>query len=146
VAPYAQFIIASSEYLHLSYMQNRVFESLNSLNDLSTGEIARRFASLSLERRKNRTETAITVVVYDTWKTTPFLNGSAVQCDSLVGLLNTDAEMATIHYYDWLDNPGLFHKGAEEGVTVFYQPPEFGRLQKKKHRSGWEGWSVTSEE
>jgi hypothetical protein len=146
LAPYTQFIIASPEYLHLSYMQNRLFESLNSLNDLSTAEIARRFASLSFERLKKQTETAITVVVYDTRKITPFLNGTAAQCDSLVGLLNTDAEMATIHYYDWLDIPGLFRKGAEEGVTVFYQPPEFGRMQKKKHHSGWEGWSVSSEE
>jgi hypothetical protein len=146
LAPYARHIIASPEYLHLSYMRSRLFESLDSLNNVSTAEIARQFARESFERLKNQTETAITVVVYDTRQVQPFLNSSTTECDSLVKLLDTGDRMATLHYFDWLDDSALFHNGADRGVTVFYRPPEFGRLAKKKSHSGWEAWGVKSSE
>ena len=144
LAPYAQYIVASPEYLHLSYMRNPLFESLDSLNGLSTADIARRFAAESFERLKGQTETAITVAVYDSHKIAPFLAGASAQCDSLVKLLENRTEVVMMHYYDWLENPGLFHKGADDGVTVFYRPPEFGRMRDKKYHSGWEAWRVES--
>jgi hypothetical protein len=146
LAPYAQYIIASPEYLHLSYMNNRLFESLDSLDRMSTADIARRFAKLSFERLEKNTETAITVVLYDTRKVGPFLNGTRSQCDSLLNLLRTGDEPAVIQYYDWMDNVGLYRKGVDDGVTVFYRPPEFGRMQNKKHHSGWEAWRVNGSE
>ncbi len=142
LSPYAQYIIASPEYLHLSYMRNRLLDSLERLDRMSTADIARQFASRSFERLKQETETAITVVVYDTHKAASFLQGSAAQCDSLLTLLQSDTNPVTIHYYDWLENSALFRQGADDGVTVLYRPPEFGRMRQKSHHSGWEAWGL----
>jgi len=142
LAPYADYIIASPENLHLSHMRSNLFESLGSLGDLSTFEIARRFGGDSFERLKRETQTAITIVVYDTRKTERFLGGASIQCDSLLSLLHTDNELATMWYYDWGENPDLVQDGLGQGVTVYYRPPQFGRLKGKKEHSGWQAWQV----
>jgi hypothetical protein len=49
---------------------------------------------------------------------------------------------ASVEHCDCAEDPAYAVPGMNEGITVLYRPPNFGRLQHKGSHSGWECWRL----
>jgi hypothetical protein len=136
LSPYADFLIASPEDLHLSYIDTRYFESLDTLNQTDF-KFAENLADTAFKNLEKRTETVITIALYNINAVQRFLKDVDGKYESLVSRLQ-QKNISEIEYIDLNDEPGLFPGNPSEGVKVFYRPPKFGINKDKKSHSGWE--------
>ena len=136
LSPYSDFIIASPEDLHLSYIDTKYFENLDTLNQ-STFQFARSFAKTAFENLINRTQTVTTIVLYDTKKTFSFLNSIREKYTSLL-FSSEQKERSGLEYVDLNEEPSFYSGNYSNGVTIFYRPSKFGVDKNKTSHSGWE--------
>ncbi len=136
LSPYSDFIIASPEDLHLSYMDTKYFENLDTLKQ-SAFQFAKIFAKTAFENLINRTQTVTTIVLYDTKKTFSFLNSIREKYASLSPSLQQNA-VSKIQYFDLSEKPSFYSGNYSNGVTIFYRPSKFGVNKDKTSHSGWE--------
>ncbi len=143
LAPYARFLIASPENLHLSYFDLHPLEHLEiGLQNTDIGAFAKAFAQNAFDTLSANVETTITVAVYDADRTKPFLRNAGAAYErtmkTIATLTNVPPE--SIAHCDCGDNAAYASKGINDGVLIFYRPPEFGRAKDITTHSGWECW------
>ena len=129
LTPYTKFIIASPENLHLSQMNSLSLKNLESGNyDLSS--FAYSFAENAFNALKKNTLTVITISIYDTEETSSYVKSVLNYPDKFQNESSPDnCDCAEINSYK--------RNNMENGVTVFYNPPMFGKNKNKKTHSGW---------
>jgi hypothetical protein len=142
LAPYARYVVASPDNLHLSYFDIGPLERLDlALREGDVSGFANAFAHNAFERLTEDIQTAVTVVVYDVDRVGRFLHSvDSIDDHTLRALRGTTA--ASIEYFDCADDPAYALPGTAEGITVLYRPSRFGRLKDKESHSGWECWRL----
>jgi len=142
LAPYARYVIASPDNLHLSYFDLRPLERLDiGLREEDVSAFAYAFAHHAFDRLAEDTQTAVTVVVYDVDRVEGFLRSVDRSYDHALTIL-AGRNPASIEHCDCADDPAYALPGMNEGTTVLYRPSRFGRLQNKENHSGWECWRL----
>jgi hypothetical protein len=140
LAPYARYVIASPENLHLSYFDLRPFESLDiALQDGDLPVFARQFARQAFDRLTEDVLTAVTVAVYDVERVREYLQSVENVYDSTLITLQGEPP-ALLEHGDCAEDSIYALPGMSEGVEIFYRPPLFGRWKLKQSHSGWECW------
>jgi hypothetical protein len=140
LAPYAQYIIASPDNLHLSYFDLQPLERLDlSLQEGDVPAFAKRFALHAFDRLTENIQTAVTVAVYDVDRVWGYLNSVDSVYDHTLTILNGRTP-GSFEHCDCADIPVYVLPTINEGVDVFYRPPRFGRSKHKQNHSGWECW------
>ena len=138
LGPYARYIIASPDNLHLSYFDDQPLERLDiGRQDGDVAEFATSFARHSFDRLKTELQTAVTVAVYDVDRVQGYLNSvESVYADALRAL---DSEKpAFAEHYDCAEDAAYSLPRMSEGVEVLFRPARFGREKNKQSHSGWE--------
>jgi hypothetical protein len=142
LAPYARYVVASPDNLHLSYFDLRSFERLDiGLEEEGMSAFANAFARDAFDRLAEDTQTAVTVVVYDAGEVRGFLHSVDSIYDHTLTAVK-DKTSASIGHCDCAEDPAYQVPGMNEGVTVLYRPSHFGRLKYKESHSGWECWKI----
>jgi hypothetical protein len=138
LAPYARYVVASPDNLHLSYFDLRPFERLDiGLREGDVSAFAKAFARDAFDTLTADTQTAVSVVVYDVDRVLGFVRSAdSVYDRSLVEM--SGKTPTSIERCDCAEDPAYALPGMSEGLTVLYRAPRFGRLQRKESHSGWE--------
>jgi hypothetical protein len=143
LGPYARYIIASPDNLHLSYFDLHSLERLDlSLQDGDVPAFARKFAHQSFERLTKDIQTAVSVAVFDVDRVQDFLHSVRGAYDHTLRAMEgeTQSSTAAIERCDCADIPAYALPTVNEGVEVLYRPARFGRSKNKQNHSGWECW------
>ena len=143
LGPFARYIIASPDNLHLSYFDLHALERLD-LN-LQGGDVpafAKKFAHQSFDRLTKDIQTAVSVAVFDVDRVQGFLHSVRMTYDRTLTALEggTQSSAADIERCDCADIPAYALPTLNEGVEVLYRPARFGRSKNKQSHSGWECW------
>ncbi len=140
LSPFARYIIASPENLHLSYFDLQPFERLDiGLRDGDVSAFAQEFARHVFDLLTTEIQTSVTVAVYDVNRVQGYLNFVDSVYDHALTTLKGQTP-ASLEHCDCAENPAYMLPGMSEGVDVFYHPPRFGRSKYKQNHSGWECW------
>ncbi len=141
LAPYARTIVASPGDLHLSYLDQRPLERLEEgLEDRDIPAFANDYARQAFDRLAGDVQTVVTVTVYDMERIRAYVN-------SVEGVYQQTLNAATRHgpsafeHRDCAEDSAYAMPGMNDGVTVFFRPPRFGRAKNKTSHSGWECWT-----
>ena len=141
LAPYARFIIASPENLHLSYFDLGPLATLDiGPGDGDVAAFADRFAHHAFDRLVGEVQTAVSVVVYDVNATNAFRTSVAGDYDRALAMAN--GMPASVDHCDCADDSTFVRPAMNKGLTVLYRAPRFGRMKNEKRHSGWECWHV----
>jgi hypothetical protein len=142
LAPYARYVVASPDNLHLSYFDLRPLEHLDiGLRQADVSEFANTFAHHAFDTLTEDLQTAVTVVVYDVDGVRRFLSSVDSIYDRALTAMQENPP-ASIEHCDCAEDPAYALPGMNEGVTVLYRPSRFGRLKDKERHSGWECWRL----
>jgi len=140
IAPYARYIIASPENLHLSYFDLQPFKRLDiGLQDGDLSSFAKEFAHQAFDRLTEEVQTAVTVAVYDVDRLREYLQSVQSVYDSALTALQGEPP-ASLEHCDCAEDSAYALPGMNAGLEIFYRPPLFGRLKHKPSHSGWECW------
>jgi len=132
LGPFANYIIASPDNLHLSFLDLHPLEHLDlySKNDVSA--FAKKFARNAFDRLTQNVQTAVSVAVYDVERVQEYVR--SVQ-------INDDRTVTAINHCDCADLPEYAQPTMTQGVDVLYRSARFGRSAQKQSHSGWECWN-----
>lgn len=145
LAPYASYIMASPEYLHLSYISSEHLKKLpqaGQTEDLHS--YLKSFAEAAFTRLKEDTRTMITIAIYDADRVKDFLNMYKYAKAAERNI--QDETGSTPRITPALDAAGCIDcsreasfdsKAAKQGIDLFYNPPQFGKYKGKLTHSGW---------
>jgi hypothetical protein len=138
LAPFARFIVASPENLHLSYFDIQPLERLDiAYRDRDASVFAKEFAHHAFDRLAEDVQTAVAVAVYDVERVRGYLDVVDNVYDHTLTTLKGQPP-GSIDHCDCAEVPAYVLPGMSEGVDVFYRQPRFGRLKHKQNHSGWE--------
>lgn len=143
LGPFARYIIASPENLHLSYFDLHSLERLDlGLRDGGMPAFAEQFARQAFDRLTGEIQTAVSVAVYDVDRVQGFLHAVDKVYDHTLRALyeETPTSMSVIERCDCADLPAYMLPTMNDGVNVLYRPARFGRSTHKQKHSGWECW------
>jgi hypothetical protein len=142
LAPYARYVVASPDNLHLSYFDLSPLERLDiGMREGDVSGFANAFARHAFDKLTKDTQTAVSVVVYDVDRVRGFVQSvDSIYDDALTMVKGKTPD--SIERCDCADDPAYALPGMNEGVTVLYRAPRFGRLQHKESHSGWECWKL----
>ncbi len=147
LAPFARYIIASPDNLHLSYFDLHALERLDlSVPDGDVPVLARLFARHAFDRLTEDVHTAVSVAVYDADRTRDYVLSVRSMYDHTLTTMTggPQVSMLTMEHCDCADLPAYILPTIVDGVDVFYRPARFGRLKHKLSHSGWECWRERS--
>jgi hypothetical protein len=141
LAPLTRFVVASPAYLHLSYLDTRAlarFEADSSASPAGedTRRLAETIAAQSFDQLARRTQTEITVGVYDLEQARVFLESNAVKTKREAPKGSGDSGSGS--WRDCGDDPAFNTAAASSGVTLRYRPPRFGPGKDITARSAWQ--------
>jgi hypothetical protein len=143
LSPYARYIVASPDNLHLSYFDTSPLEHLETdLQDGDMSTFSKKFAHNAFDQLVKTVQTAITVAAYDVARTEPFLHYVNRYYDHTLAALAI-ADSATLgnnEHCDCTEDPAYVVKGIDDGVELFYRAAHFGRSKNVQRHSGWECW------
>lgn len=143
LAPYANYIMASPEYLHLSYISSEFLKRLpQSEQTHDMHSFLKSFAENAFLRLKEDTRTMITIALYDADKVKNFLESYTIEEASVreVSDETGSAREETSDYAGCADcsrEAAFDSAAASKGIDLFYSPPQFGRYKNKLTHSGW---------
>ena len=143
LAPFARYIIASPDNLHLSYFDLHSLERLDlSLRNEDMPALAKKFAYQAFDRLTRDIQTAVSIAVYEVDSVKEFLNSVQEIYDNTLTILNgeTQTSMAKVEHCDCADIPAFVLPTMNNGVEIFYRPAQFGKLKHKQNHSGRECW------
>jgi hypothetical protein len=142
LAPYARYVVASPDNLHLSYFDLGPFERLDiGLREGDVLGFANTFARHAFDRLTEDVQTAVTVAVYDVDRVRGFVQSvDSIYDDALT--MAKGKTPASVERCDCAEDPAYALPGVSEGIAVLYRPSRFGRLQHKESHSGWECWRL----
>ena len=138
LAPYARYIIASPDNLHLSSFDLSPLETLDpGSEDGAVAAFADRFARNAFTRLERGVQTTVSVVVYDTDEVGAFLDAATDVYNRTLALADGRPPLPS-ERCDCGDDPAYARPGMGQGLTVLYRAARFGRLKHKASHSGWE--------
>ncbi|MEO8399067.1 MAG: hypothetical protein ABI550_04530 [Ignavibacteriaceae bacterium] len=135
---YSDFIIASPENLHLSYINSDFISEINNYKNM--GDFSLKFAENAFEKLKENTNTIITISLYDTKEVSSFLNQVYNDYDEVLNTIKNSPNYYEAELCDCNSNSIPDNADLNSGVNIFYQPPKFGKEKNKLFHSGWECW------
>lgn len=142
LAPYARFIVASPENLHLSYFNLALLAPLDiGSEDGAVAAFADRFARNAFAQLERDVQTAISVVVYDVDSLGGFVTSVAGAYRRALTAVS-ELPVESVEHCDCADDSAYAMPGMSEGLTVLYRSPRFGRAKQKQTHSGWECWRI----
>jgi len=142
LAPFARYIVASPDNLHLSYFDLEPLASLDvGSNDRDLAAFADRFARNAFEQLASEVHTTVSVVVYDVNHLGDFIDLVAGAYDRTLTAAN-GMPTSSVEHCDCADDSTYALSGMSEGLTVLYRAPQFGRAKHKQQHSGWECWRI----
>ncbi len=142
LAPRARYVVASPDNLHLSYFDCGPLERLDiGLREGDMFGFANAFARHAFDRLTEDVQTAVTVAVYDVDRVQGFLRSTGGIYDRALAAVEKKAP-ASVERCDCAEDAAYALPGINEGITVLYRPPRFGRLKHKESHSGWECWKL----
>jgi hypothetical protein len=148
LAPYARYIIASPDNLHLSYFDLEGLEHLEQrLNGVDHYAFAKTYARRSFDRLQEEVQTTVSIALYDSDKTKALRDSIQIWYDqslsaAKIKMLNSWEQ---VHRCDCADLSGFPMAMNMDGVEVFYRSERFGRDKHKKNHSGWECWKTDTQ-
>mgnify|MGYP003636393687 FL=1 len=129
------FLIASPQNLHLSYLTSDKINLLEEDPEINTETLANSIAQHSFTQLSSNLQTMITVGVYDL---SLIRNYSApLAAKYSVYLEEISAKPRFTDNIDCANIPSLRSVLKNHGVHLFYKPPAFGRKANQKTHSGW---------
>ncbi len=131
LSPYTKYIIASPEELHLSQMNSTYLENLDP-NNYQPYVFAKNFAEYAFNELKKNTFTVITISLYDTQKIAGYINDIINSENYKKNILSNSPENC-----DCSSIKSFSEGNMGDGVTVFYNPPAFGKNNGINTYSGW---------
>lgn len=144
LSPYASFIMASPEYLHLSYISSDYLKKLpETIKNGDMHAYLKKFAENAFQNLKENTRTMITISLYDSEKVKNFLeNNNFARDENLkpqeeeeTGSAARNSETAGCIDCSRLASFDL--NAAKKGIDLYYSPPQFGKYKDKLTHSGW---------
>ncbi len=138
LSPYARYIVASPENLHLSYFDLQPFKQLHlHLTRDSAHAFAEQFARHAFLRLTTEVQTAVTVALYDVDRVASYVTAVDSMYQRVISHREEPAPLLRLPI-DCAEEPLFTRPDMHEGVTLFYRPPQFGRARSKRDHSGWE--------
>lgn len=136
LASLARYVIAAPGDLHLSYIDSHPLHRLGQTEE-GIERVAQHLARWAFERLSARTETAVTLALYDTERLQPFLARALPAYEATRARLPEERASGLVEYVDCRDEamPGL--QAEHAGVERWYRPPAFGAQSQKEVHSGW---------
>ncbi len=138
----ADYIIASPGNLHLSYLNPGYLKTLNDKPKINLNRFTNNFAEHAFNILKSKTETMISVAVYNIKKIAPLLSEIYPKYSKALASLQAKGDDNFWKGCDCVDDSVYDFKLPENGVNVFYQPPLFGKEKNKTYNSGWGCWDL----
>ena len=145
LGPYAHYVIASPDNLHLSYFDFRVLNRLDSrLRADSVSAFAQTFARKSFDRLARNIQTSVSVAVYNADSVERFIGSVHSVYDRTLSTLKEETQAVALmtEHCDCADLPAYAMPTMSDGVDILYRPARFGRARGKQNHSGWECWKV----
>lgn len=143
LGPYAKYIVASPENLHLSYFEINLLERLDfNLHERDIHTFAKRFAQQAFEKLTSEIQTAVSVAVYNVDRVQEYSQSiyNIYENDLTTLRGKTRVYPATVERCDCADLVEYASPTISDGVDLFYRPARFGRLKHKEKHSGWQCW------
>lgn len=143
VGPFARYVVASPDNLHLSYFD---LQSLEGRDLAGTGRnvaaLTTLFARRAFERLTREVQTTVSVATYDVDRVQGFLRSVEGEYHrTLTGLQSPGAALSEgVEHCDCAELPGYSFTDTGGGVNILYRAPLFGRARDKLVHSGWECW------
>lgn len=136
--PFTDFLLASPMPLHLSFLDTRALIPLMRGESAGPGIRARaeQMASESFSLLRERTQTAVSIALYDSEKASAYLEAHAGPWKA-GGEPGDGLRMAPMGFEDCAEDMAFGPGGEEAGVRVYYRAPRFGFLKMKRSHSGW---------
>ncbi len=131
--PYSDALLASPQNLHLSHIDSKTLNLLESHPEISSIQLADSMAERTYQRLENEIQTTITLTVYDL----DFIRKMKSELHAFSKKFN--ALDSTQNLSDNIDcNQFEFFDGEifENGLKTWYRPARFGRKATTTH-SGW---------
>jgi len=141
--PYAKYIIASPENLHLSYFEINLLERLDfNLHERDIYTFAKRFAQQAFEKLTSEIQTAVSVAVYDIDRVQDYYQSVYKIYENDLTTLRGKSRVypATVERCDCADIAEYVLPTINDRVDVFYRAARFGRSKHKESHSGWQCW------
>lgn len=142
LAPYARYIIASPDNLHLSYFTFHSFALPESAaSGATSAALARTMARDAFETLSRTVQTAVSVAVYDAQLVQPYIQTvDSLYARSLEAL--KEHPDAVRDHCDCAQRSGFSAPDMGRGVDIFYRPARFGQKKSAAAHSGWECWNI----
>jgi hypothetical protein len=131
----ADFVIASPQNLHLSYLSLSKLELLENDPELETSLLADSLAKDSYDKLTSTLQTMVTVGVYDLSKINDYSSELAENYSDY--LEDVSAKPRFTDNIDCAKIPLLSSTINSSGVTLYYKSSAFGRKTNQKTHSGW---------
>jgi hypothetical protein len=141
LGPFARYIVASPDNLHLSYLDLHSLERLDlSMRPGDVYVFAKEFAQRAFDRLTRDIQTAVSVAVYDVDRVQGFLHSVHSNYDHALTVLQRERQTSMIGRCDCGDLTAYALPTIHDGVDVLYRPARFGRTKHKQTHSGWQCW------
>ncbi|MCX6120569.1 MAG: hypothetical protein NTX44_02990 [Ignavibacteriales bacterium] len=143
IAPYARYIVASPDNLHLSYFTIPSFGQSDSAASNETIEAwTKKFARDAFDTLAATVYTAVSVATYDASIVQTYVRTvDTIYNRSLSKVKEYPA--ASREHCDCSSIPEFIQPDMNRGVEVYYKPSRFGRSKHVPNHSGWECWKIT---
>lgn len=132
----SHFLLASPQNLHLSHIDTEPLLALEYSPQPEASALADSLAQKTFDRLNSFIETAITLSIYNLEELDNSLNELSEKYlqyyseNSQISYEQENTDCATLPFWDDLGN-------ADEGITAFYKPPNFGPGVNYENHSGW---------
>ena len=141
LAPYARYIIASPDNLHLSYFDLEPLASLDVVSNDGVAAFADQFARNAFEQLAAEVQTTVSVVVYDVNDVSDYLGSVADAYDRTLTAASGTSP-GSLEHCDCADDSAYATAEMDKGLAVYYRAPRFGRMKNAVRHSGWECWRI----
>lgn len=142
LAPYTRYVIASPDNLHLSYLSvEPLAQAPLSADSSAFRGFLEDYLNQSFERLTGSVHTAVSLALYDTDATHPYLT-SVLDRHAERHSSASNRRIATLNHYDCAEDETYLASGMEDGVVLLHRPARFGRAQFVESHSGWMCWRL----
>jgi len=132
--PFTDILLASPQNLHLSHIDSKSLDLMESDPGISSIQIAHSMADQTFQRMQNEIQTAITLTVYDLEMVQEYKNllydfTSKYEALDSLQYFSDNVDCNQVEFF----NDQTFKKG----VKTWYTPARFGRRSLTPSHSGW---------
>lgn len=143
LSPFTRYVLASPDNLHLSYLDLDVLSDLDAVPTASSeiGAFADTLARRSFERLTASLQTTVSLAVYDTERSRPYLDRVGTHYRDRLSAVSGRKD-AVLEHYDCARDEAFVDDAMSDGVQLYYRAARFGRGQFNADHSGWMCWRL----